>query len=425
MRAAAVILRLLRRRGPDKASAPLDLNRHCVPLDGVRGLAVLMVLAYDGLKLEGGGGPWTLPARKFAAAGWTGVDLFFVLSGFLITGILLETRGRPGYWRSFLARRALRIFPLYYVTLLAVFVLIPGALWLWGEHGAVAEELRTVRQGQFWYWVYAQNWLFAWNQRWPEVPLLKHFWSLAVEEQFYLVWPLAVAALSRRQLGWLCAGLGVLAVSLRVCLLTHGAPPMVPHVLTVTRLDSLCIGGLLAIGLRTPAFAPRVVPWLQRLAWGVPVALLAIDGVWPILKSESFAAYSFGHTLTGVGYAILIGAVATVPERTLLARAFALPPLTLLGKYSYAIYVFHKFVYLGVSRLDWTGIPEPARGGLIFLATVGLSLLAAQTSWRLLEAPCLSLKRRFPRPDSPPARELDERQTLRSVNYEPATQAMA
>jgi peptidoglycan/LPS O-acetylase OafA/YrhL len=158
-------------------------------LDGVRGIAILLVLVYH-LTLYGGMAPngpfldrlwrtWTLPLGL-------GVDLFFVLSGFLITGILLDTKDGPDYFRNFYARRFLRIFPLYYATLAATFLLIPA-----------------VRLDAVWYWTYLINYRFA-DVGWPRVAYLGHFWTLAVEEQFYLVWPALVFFVPRRVLPWLC-----------------------------------------------------------------------------------------------------------------------------------------------------------------------------------------------------------------------------
>ncbi|WP_437227861.1 acyltransferase family protein [Planctomicrobium sp. SH661] len=387
-----------------KSSAPsieLRLDRHCLPLDGVRGIAVLLVLCYDCLKLAPSADGLTFAARRLAASGWVGVDLFFVLSGFLITGVLLETRGLPGYWKSFFLRRSVRIFPLYYATLFTVFCLVPLGLWLERAPESVIAPFDAVRKDQLWYWLYAQNWLFAWRQAWPDGVPIKHFWSLAIEEQFYLVWPLVVAWTTRRQLAWVCVSLSVLALSTRVCLLTHGTPPMVVFVMTITRLDGLCMGALLAIALRNVRLQPLAIRWLPGLAVGAMAGLACLDLVWPVLRSESFAAYSFGHLFTAMAFAALVGGAQCAPQQHVLARVLSWSFLGMLGKYSYAIYVFHKFVYLGVMQFDWSAIPESMRGWGIFGCTLALSLLAAQISWVLLERPCLSLKKYFPRPDAP------------------------
>ena len=192
---------------------------HFLPLDGLRGLAILLVMLYH----------FCLPHRsfhgrepgvllQFAQGGWMGVDLFFVLSGFLITGILLETRHQPHYFRNFLGRRFLRIWPLYYLSLLVLLVLIPMAL------SQASPELQGMRDKQAWFWLYAANWLFASEGGFTQTSG-GYFWSLAVEEQFYLLWPFLVYALSERSL--LRVSMALLALSLvaRVVLVTWVSAP--------------------------------------------------------------------------------------------------------------------------------------------------------------------------------------------------------
>ncbi|WP_437187922.1 acyltransferase family protein [Planctomicrobium sp. SH668] len=390
----------LQRLWPKVDTERLDFNQHCAPLDGVRGIAVLLVLMYDCLKLDPLGNPVTFAARKVASAGWSGVDLFFVLSGFLITGVLLETRGHAGYWKSFLLRRVVRIFPLYYATLITVFCVIPLGLWMWGSTGTIAADFEAARQNQIWYWFYAQNWFYAWQQAWPSGVPIKHFWSLAIEEQFYLVWPFAVAYFARRSLGWLCLGLSLFSLGLRLVLISQGVSPVTVFVMTVTRLDGLCIGALLAVALRSAGVRERLAAWLPSLAVFSFCAVVVIDAVFPILKSESYPATSFGHTILAFAFAMLIGAAQVVPKQHLVAQVLSFRVLTLLGKYSYAIYVFHRFVYWGVMEFDWSLLPDSLRGWSIFGVTLIGTILAARVSWVLLEQPCLSLKKFFPRPDA-------------------------
>lgn len=375
------------------------LPGHIPALDGLRGLAVLLVLCYDCLKIPAGGGLIVLLSRKMAAFGWIGVDLFFVLSGFLITGILLDTVGKRGYWKSFILRRALRIFPLYYATLLLVFVVLPAlaTAMRWGE---LNEWLAAARADQLWYWMYAQNWLFAWRGLWPEERVLNHFWSLAVEEQFYLVWPLLLCCCRGKRLVAICLGLCGLALGLRCVLLLQGQPPVTPFVMTITRMDSLCAGALLALGVRSAFWRRQGVRWAP---WCFPGALLLVfglDAAFPILKSESLAAGSLGHTLIALLFVSLIAALLAIPDRHPLSRLFCGRVLILCGKYSYAIYVFHRAMYYCVRELNWESVPETLRPWAIFMATLGASLVAAHISWLLLEGPCLSLKKYVPRPDA-------------------------
>jgi len=385
---------------PEGSYSPNDLKKHLPALDGVRGLAVLLVLCYDCLKLNNNGYLATLISRKFASSGWIGVDLFFVLSGFLITGILLDTVGRTGYWKSFILRRSVRIFPLYYGTLIVVFGVAPLVCLAWNISTATS-ALAAVKGDQFWYWIYAQNWAFAWQGAWPEERVLNHFWSLAVEEQFYLIWPFVVVACSRKSLFWVCSVLCIVALVLRYALLVNGVPGVATYVMTITRMDSLCAGALLAIALRSVDWSARWAKYFPVICATCFLIVIGIDAFYPILKSESFAAYSIGHTLIALVFALLIGSLVVLPKNHLLNRLFCFHGLISLGKYSYAIYVFHRFVYQAVKSFDWSFLSESIQGWAIFAATLLCSYLVARISWILWESPFLALKVYMPRPDAP------------------------
>ena len=155
---------------------PVILGRTYYPaLDVLRGIAILLVFFYHNFSF--------LQVFEF---GWIGVDLFFVLSGFLITDILLSSQGGRNFFRNFYARRFLRIFPLYYITLIAFFLLAP---YVFSQQNA--DVVTYYNTNQLWFWSHLQNWLFV-NKGMSSSPMLSHFWSLAVEEQFYLFWPLII-----------------------------------------------------------------------------------------------------------------------------------------------------------------------------------------------------------------------------------------
>ena len=171
-----------------------DPDQRNKALDGVRGLALLIVVVHNTAWISGTSNHFTFKLyTSAAAAGWAGVQLFFVLSGFLITGILLDTQHAPNYFRRFYVRRTLRIFPLYFLMLaVAVFVVAPlqrDSSWA-----------QSVHSYQWTYWLYVSNWTEPFGY---SVHGLSHLWSLAVEEQFYLIWPLVVWWLSSRRLYWL------------------------------------------------------------------------------------------------------------------------------------------------------------------------------------------------------------------------------
>ena len=237
---------------------PASLRGHLPALDGLRGVAVLLVLGFHFLHLDGREElPFDRAVLAAAGAGWCGVDLFFVLSGFLITGILLDAKGSEGWLSTFWTRRALRIFPLHYAYLAALFLVAP---WLLPAAG-----LAVPATTQAWFWTYSGNVLFALRGTFDGAPsFTAHLWSLAVEEQFYLVWPLVVALLTRRGVAWACLTAIAGAAALRFALLSHG-PELAnaAYVLMPSRMDALAIGGLaatLARALVTSSSTVRSVP---------------------------------------------------------------------------------------------------------------------------------------------------------------------
>lgn len=375
---------------------------HRSALDGVRGIAILTVFLYDCLKVPGGG-LLNLVLRKASVAGWTGVDLFFVLSGFLITGILIDSRGKPGYLRSFFARRSLRIFPLYFLALAVTFVAVPQLAQYWSPAQPVALKVSELSRDQFWYWTYLQNWHFAYEGHWPQVNYLGHFWSLAVEEQFYLVWPFVVGYLATRSLAkvcWACIGL---ALALRVGLSISGAPAIALYVPTVTRMDSLCLGALFAMGLRSPVWYPRLVRWAWPMMSLLAVVIVGIDAVWPLLKTEQVGSQTIGHTLLGLMFGCFVFSAAAVSPQHGFARVLSLRCLTLPGQFSYAMYVIHRPIYKLVLKLNSSVLPESVQPLAIFAATLLATLAVSALSWRFFEKPFLSLKALFPRPGESPA----------------------
>lgn len=379
------------------ADSPVKVTRSHVPeLDGVRGLAILMVLALHFLCTQIGepqGRVEALIARVTGYGRW-GVDLFFVLSGFLITGILWDTRGSRGYFKTFYMRRTLRIFPLYYATLFVIVVLIPAGLLQ--QH---APEALKVRELQGWLWPYLANVYIA-KQGSFDIPYVSHFWTLAVEEHFYLVWPFVVGLLTRRTAIWLSVALSAAAVALRIAVGVWGPNPFYAHVLTPCRLDALCIGAFLALAARGPLGT-------------LPVGQLAKRGVLPaalgVLLTSAWHATSPGHPLTEplrelslslfFGFLVVLAATSHGPERFKAWLRFGW--LRWLGKYSYGLYVFHGIVAyaLGAHRVlpYFENLVGSRLGGLLAqaLAATLVSIGVAVVSYELFEAPFLRLKKWF------------------------------
>ncbi|HWY06324.1 MAG TPA: acyltransferase [Candidatus Acidoferrales bacterium] len=334
-------------------------------LDAVRGIAILIVLAHN---LHGFS---SLPLSYLTVYGWMGVDLFFVLSGFLITGILLDSKASANYFRNFYARRCLRIWPLYYSVLVLMFVIVPLA------RPQDAAELFQ-RSAPWWsYPFFLQNFLVAA----PAVAVgpLGVSWSLAVEELFYLVWPFFVRILSTDRLQLLAWTALLVSPLLRLFFL---ARHWIIYSNPFCRLDGMMAGALLAILLRKPGFAPGR---LLKLAWVVflvaaPLAITtaAYEALWLAFSLAAIASASF----------VFLGLYATNTWfQALLTNRF----LMFTGTISYGLYLLHKIPDDALKRLH---IKE-AHPIAAFWAAVGISYLLAIVSLNLLEKPFLNLKRFF------------------------------
>jgi peptidoglycan/LPS O-acetylase OafA/YrhL len=371
-------------------------------LDGVRGLAVLSVVVFHSAYIAE---QRTLVEQLWSRVvrfGWVGVDAFFVLSGFLITSVLWRTRSAPGYFGTFFVRRALRIFPLYYVFLSVMLLLLP-ALEL-----VSAQNAETLRQGQVWYWTYATNILIAKTGSWAATPVnTSHLWSLAIEEQFYLVWPLAVFALGRRSLLTLCASALAASLVVRTIVHLHGVAELSErialYVLGPTRIDGLMTGSLVAL-LASGARGLRPhLRWLRRAAWTGLSAALASHVFWGSQSSAlSAPMQTVGYTGLAWSFAGVVAHVVGDAEQGRAKRLLASPLLRFFGRYSYAIYLFHYPLALlleqsafGSARLS-SVLGSKLLGQIGFSAGLTLTSSAlAVVSWSLLEAPCLRLRGRL------------------------------
>jgi peptidoglycan/LPS O-acetylase OafA/YrhL len=369
---------------------------HIRGLDGIRGLAIAMVLLYHGWTFRDTGDAGAAVGAAIdtvRAIGWAGVDVFFVLSGFLITGILVETKGQPRFWRSFLIRRGLRIFPLYY----AVLVLLVAAGLVLARAGATSGAAGELVRGLDKIWV---NFLYLTNfavATWGEdrVPL-DTAWSLAIEEQFYIVYPAIVLLCSRRGLVRALIGMVIAAPVLRVLVFEYGPQPVLgPYVLPFCRMDALAIGGLVRLAYGGPE--PALLAALRRNALVLCAAAVAVLIAWS-RKDVRFVAV--GYTLSAVAAAALLVRLLASPEGSLLRRAFEGRALVHIGKVSYAVYLFHLIARAVVAQGLARVFPREEIGGTAYCAAqlLGMSLLsigAATASYYLFERPILRLKDRW------------------------------
>lgn len=356
---------------------------HVGALDGIRGLAILLVLVFHyGRSARGFG--LENPLLTASEFGWVGVDLFFVLSGFLITGILYDAKGSENYFRNFYARRSLRIFPLYYLALAIVFAL--AALW---PSAGVWPTFNPL-----WFVFYLSNVAMI-----TEAPLhagiLGHFWSLAIEEHFYLVWPLIVLLASRRQLMVIAAGLIVASLTARALLGWSGEPSLALYVLTPLRLDALSIGAICSLAIRGQGgLGPLIRPaWVTMLSCGAAVVLI-------VLLTRSFSPDSgpmqtFGFTLLAFAFGgMLIVGLSFRPANLV----FSHPTLRWFGRYSYGLYVWHPIVnvILFYTPLKAAfGVEGTLTSILYLMLSFAISLTVAFASYHLWEKRFLAFKRRF------------------------------
>ncbi len=353
-------------------------------LDGVRGIAILLTIMFHSFDAT----------QSIGTYGERGVDLFFVLSGFLITGILIETRDRPSYFKNFYVRRALRILPLYYVYIVLMVFVAPVVLRAVFPNAAPDSSIaKTISLGDhpngIWtIWVYLQNYVLA---RGPgSLPGLGHLWSLAVEEQFYFVWPLFIWFLPKRWRFEAFVGIIIVVATARTTLLwsgvidNYGASRP-----THFRIDSLTVGAIGALYVRDAALRERLAPirrWFAKGLW-IPFAILPIfSGIF---------MYGIGLTLVAVGGLVFIlaayeGVVGPRTQRLLSHRL-----VQLSGKYCYSMYLFHFAI--AVALQSGTFIPNaPLIDSILaFGISTALSLGIAAITWKYWEQPWLRLKRRF------------------------------
>jgi peptidoglycan/LPS O-acetylase OafA/YrhL len=337
-------------------------------LDALRGIAILLVIAHNASLHYG----TTSYLHPLLDRGWMGVDLFFVLSGFLISGILLDTKESPNYFRNFYARRVLRIWPLYYCLLAFMFVVLP--------HVSAAQGVAIFAKSSPW-WAYPfflQNFLLPLST--DAAGPLGVTWSLAIEEQFYLVWPIIVRLLSKRQLAILAIVEIAASPVLRYFLAAHHI-----HIYAnfFCRLDGLMLGAFLAALVRWKDFVREryIGLALAVLAVATPLAVI-MD-----LRRAEWIVFTFTSLAAGA-----IVYLAMFWRQNWFQWPLANRFLLFTGTISYGLFLLHKIAFAGVDGLRVNSVLHPfVTLGVIVLGSYVLAII----SWNVLEQPCLRLKRYF------------------------------
>jgi peptidoglycan/LPS O-acetylase OafA/YrhL len=375
-------------KNSDVAALQRAQPNHIAALDGLRGFAILMVLAnHVGCSPNYGSNPLVAFSNALSQIGWMGVDLFFVLSGFLITGILYDSLNQHGYFKKFYMRRIIRIFPLYYGYLAVLFVL--------------SRPLNLVWRGREWMLVfYLQNILAHWTNSRFSV-LTGHLWSLAVEEQFYLAWPILVFFIrEKRRLIAVAAFACLLSAYYRDHLYSQGAEWVTIYRLTACRMDTLLVGGIVALTLRG-SVRPSITRH-AKLAFFLLAIFLALVGVWnhSAFHSSAYFRNVPGYSLIAITAACLL--IMVLDSGSIANGLFRNELLQCFGRYSYGIYVLHRLCLVEVGAFIYSGgrvstiLHRFHTGRAIdVILSVGLSCALAWLSYNFYEIHFLKLKRYF------------------------------
>jgi peptidoglycan/LPS O-acetylase OafA/YrhL len=371
--------------------APRPGLRYLTALDGLRGVAIILVLLHN---FTTTGAPIEPLLARLLEWGWVGVQLFLVLSGYLITRNLLATPLTRGTLTAFLIRRCLRVMPICYALLALYFHVVPVIFH--------APTIEAARSTQLWYWLFLSNWTEPFGLA---APGLGHLWSLGVEVQFYVVWPLVLLAVGPKHLGRACVATIVLALVCAVALRTAGASPMAVYKFTITRMNALAFGALVAI------LAPRrdlAIP-VRALTWSTAGALAALV-VWRGgFDYRDAMVATAGLTLSALLFALWLLPLARAtssrldPTRdTLAGRVLSSAALRSVGRVSYGMYVAHYPLHWAALKKVHPLLLDP--DGAVatwmlaaYVVTGGVATyLLAQVVWILLEGPVLKLKRHVP-----------------------------
>jgi peptidoglycan/LPS O-acetylase OafA/YrhL len=356
-------------------------------LDGIRAVAIWMVLIlhifYGWVPSNYNFSPIPGFVTLVVGHGWLGVDLFFILSGFLISGILLDSKERPHYFRNFYARRFLRIMPLYFAVVLVFFVCYSR----YKDYFVLST-------------LFAANLAHLFNIGVPHGPGV--LWSLAVEEHFYLLWPLLVYLLDRSKLTILAISIVVLTPVARGLAVAHGMPiDEAVYSYSWFRFDGLALGALMALWVRSSYACPRNSFRLAGLLVGLAVVMTIVGAPFGLLSTKSVLGTALRFTQAQLPFASFL-LVALVLHGTPLTAGLRSPLARLSGSLSYSLYLIHLAIGDGYQAVVRHFNLRPSlmlgslgeifvRGAFIIFVSFSIAMLTK----KYLEEPFLRLKRFF------------------------------
>ncbi len=347
-------------------------GKHILALDGLRGIAILLVILFHTFHFM---------------FGWCGVDLFFVLSGFLITGTLIDNKNSTHYFSNFWIKRVLRIFPLYYLVL--AIIIVPKIYF----------QVNTVSYTSWTYWFYLQNWQYIFNGVFPDgKATLNHFWSLAIEEQFYFFFPFVVKYVKNKNMPFLLLAFILIAILFRYYYFNNDNIGY--YVGTVSRMDSLAIGAFLAYAVRyNRVFLQR---WTHLFFYISVAYILAVI----VLTQEVHFSNPY---FAGIGltfFALLFGSLLIFSlsnfKNNFINQVLTLKPLRFIGKISYGLYIYHWILYVFIKppleSVIYNSLPHSIASKvvtsvIILIVSIALSYL----SFSYFEKPILNLKKKWVR----------------------------
>lgn len=366
------------------------LNKHAYfqNIDALRGVAIILVLIVHSTLNSG---IYAKYFNMFASFGSFGVDLFFVISGFLITTILLNSKESPNYFKNFYARRMLRIFPLYYGFIVLYLFILPLVI-----QDSSLEYIQHLREHQLYYWFYIPNILFSLH---PEKIHFFHLWSLAVEEQYYIIWPVIVFFFNPKSLIKLLLIVIPLSFFLRCFFVFKGYNQFFIWSFTPIRLEAIAIGSLVAIiYVHKASFVHKVLVHINNLiiifSTIIILALLYNKG----LYWNTPSVQTLGILFIDIFFGLLVLKIISMPD---FKESFFKSLFQTFGKYCYAIYMLHEvFLHRIADKVKLLDIGFGTYDSyikivIILIITSVFSCGVAFVSWNVYEKHFLKLKQYF------------------------------